>query len=67
MIIIATSKEEWENSYEIIISKYSYEQLVYEFAIKEEQYKQIQIERKMLLEEAKRRLRQQEEKIKGKN
>ncbi len=58
MIIIATSKEEWENSYEIIISKYSYEQLVYEFAIKEEQYKQIQIERKMLLEEAKRRLRQ---------
>ena len=67
MIIIATSKEEWENSYEIIISKYSYEQLVYEFAIKEEQYKQIQIERKLLLEEAKRRLRQQEEKIKGKN
>lgn len=58
MIIIATSKEEWENSYEIIISKYSYEQLVYEFAIKEEQYKQIQIERKLLLEEAKRRLRQ---------
>lgn len=55
---MATNKDDFENSYEMIISKYSYEQLVYEFAIKEEQYKQIQIERKLLLEEAKRRLRQ---------
>lgn len=50
--------EELNNTYEMIISKYSYEQLVYEFAIKEEQYKRIQVERKLLLEEAKRRLRQ---------
>lgn len=55
---MATNKEELEKSYEMIISKYSYEQLVYEFAIKEEQNKQIQVERKLLLEEAKRRLRQ---------
>lgn len=55
---MTTNKEELSNTYEMIISKYSYEQLVYEFAIKEEQYKQIQIERKLLLEEAKRRLRQ---------
>ena len=63
MIIVATNKDDFENSYEMIISKYSYEQLVYEFAIKEEQYKQIQIERKLLLEEAKRRLRQQGENL----
>ena len=51
------NEKENSNSYEIIISNYTYEQLVYEFAIKEEQYKQIQAERKLLLEEAKRRLR----------
>lgn len=56
MIIMINEKEN-TNSYEIIISNYTYEQLVYEFAIKEEQYKQIQTERKLLLEEAKRRLR----------
>lgn len=55
---MGTKEEELNNTYEMIISKYSYEQLVYEFAIKEEQYKQIQLERKLLLEEAKRRLRQ---------
>lgn len=51
------NEKENTNSYEIIISNYTYEQLVYEFAIKKEQYKQIQTERKLLLEEAKRRLR----------
>ena len=51
------TKEDYANSYEMIISNYTDEQLVYEFAIKEEQYKQIQIEKKLLLEEAKRRLR----------
>lgn len=50
-------KEENTNSYEVIISNYTDEQLIYEFAIKEEQYKQVQIEKKLLLEEAKRRLR----------
>lgn len=51
------TKDENTNSYEVIISNYTDEQLIYEFAIKEEQYKQIQIEKKLLLEEAKRRLR----------
>ena len=51
------TKDENTNSYEVIISNYTDEQLIYEFAIKEEQYKQIQVEKKLLLEEAKRRLR----------
>lgn len=46
-----------ESKYENIIKSISDQQLIYEIAIKEEQYKTISAERKMLQEECKRRLR----------
>lgn len=51
------SNEDNPNQLEDVIKSYSMEQLVYAIAINEEQIKQAQVERKILLEEAKRRLR----------
>ena len=51
------NNEDNSNQLEEVIQKYSMEQLVYAIAISEEQIKQSQVERKLLLEEAKRRLR----------
>lgn len=51
------NSEETSNKLKDVIQDYTSEQLVYAIAINEEQYKQLQVERKLLLEEAKRRLR----------
>lgn len=51
------NNEDNSNQLEEVIQKYSMEQLVYAIAINEKQIKQSQVERKLLLEEAKRRLR----------
>lgn len=45
-----------ENNYEKVIAEYTNEQLIYEQAIINNQYKTIQTQKKMLDEEFKRRL-----------
>lgn len=54
-----------ENNYEKVIAEYTNEQLIYEQAIINNQYKTIQAQRKILEEEFKKRLNQKIENKKG--